>query len=160
MYDVRWGSGHDICSSELKVFNCWSQLLLSLLVPPQAVSKIREFILQKIYSFRKPMTNYQIPQNTLLKYRWAHLIKSRSSTQTTGGLERPQYTLKDLKSNKEPTGWWTHPSAPHRIMGVVVCCPMTPDHSYVIGKGEKCKTKDYHSKKSVNVLSFLIWKWL
>lgn len=35
----------------------------------QAVSKIREFILQKIYSFRKPMTNYQIPQNTLLKYR-------------------------------------------------------------------------------------------
>ncbi|CAF90117.1 unnamed protein product [Tetraodon nigroviridis] len=36
----------------------------------QAVSKIREFILQKIYSFRKPMTNYQIPQNTLLKYRF------------------------------------------------------------------------------------------
>uniref|UniRef100_A0A8D0DAD6 Vacuolar protein sorting-associated protein 52 homolog n=1 Tax=Sander lucioperca TaxID=283035 RepID=A0A8D0DAD6_SANLU len=35
-----------------------------------AVSKIREFILQKIYSFRKPMTNYQIPQNTLLKYRF------------------------------------------------------------------------------------------
>jgi len=35
----------------------------------QAVSKIREFILQKIYSFRKPMTNYQIPQNTLLKFR-------------------------------------------------------------------------------------------
>uniref|UniRef100_G3P5R3 Vacuolar protein sorting-associated protein 52 homolog n=1 Tax=Gasterosteus aculeatus aculeatus TaxID=481459 RepID=G3P5R3_GASAC len=36
----------------------------------EAVSKIREFILQKIYSFRKPMTNYQIPQNTLLKYRF------------------------------------------------------------------------------------------
>ncbi|KAL7868495.1 hypothetical protein SRHO_G00098790 [Serrasalmus rhombeus] len=36
----------------------------------KAVSKIREFILQKIYSFRKPMTNYQIPQNTLLKYRF------------------------------------------------------------------------------------------
>ncbi|XP_070995309.1 vacuolar protein sorting-associated protein 52 homolog [Oncorhynchus clarkii lewisi] len=34
----------------------------------KAVTKIREFILQKIYSFRKPMTNYQIPQNTLLKY--------------------------------------------------------------------------------------------
>lgn len=31
--------------------------------------KIREFILQKIYSFRKPMTNYQIPQTALLKYR-------------------------------------------------------------------------------------------
>uniref|UniRef100_A0A8C2XCV9 Vacuolar protein sorting-associated protein 52 homolog n=1 Tax=Cyclopterus lumpus TaxID=8103 RepID=A0A8C2XCV9_CYCLU len=36
----------------------------------KAVSKIREFILQKIYSFRKPMTNYQIPQNTLLKFRF------------------------------------------------------------------------------------------
>ncbi|KAF7650006.1 hypothetical protein LDENG_00133010 [Lucifuga dentata] len=36
----------------------------------KAVSKIREFILQKIYSFRKPMTNYQIPQNMLLKYRF------------------------------------------------------------------------------------------
>uniref|UniRef100_A0A8D1GXN6 Vacuolar protein sorting-associated protein 52 homolog n=1 Tax=Sus scrofa TaxID=9823 RepID=A0A8D1GXN6_PIG len=36
----------------------------------KAVTKIREFILQKIYSFRKPMTNYQIPQTALLKYRW------------------------------------------------------------------------------------------
>lgn len=34
------------------------------------MTKIREFVLQKIYSFRKPMTNYQIPQNALLKYRW------------------------------------------------------------------------------------------
>ncbi|KAI4890344.1 hypothetical protein NFI96_013739, partial [Prochilodus magdalenae] len=38
----------------------------------KAVTKIREFILQKIYSFRKPMTNYQIPQNTLLKYRFLY----------------------------------------------------------------------------------------
>nr|AAH63329.1 Vps52 protein [Mus musculus] len=36
----------------------------------KAVTKIREFILQKIYSFRKPMTNYQIPQAALLKYRF------------------------------------------------------------------------------------------
>ncbi|XP_076413378.1 vacuolar protein sorting-associated protein 52 homolog isoform X2 [Peromyscus maniculatus bairdii] len=36
----------------------------------KAVTKIREFILQKIYSFRKPMTNYQIPQTALLKYRF------------------------------------------------------------------------------------------
>lgn len=41
---------------------------------PQAVSKIREFTLQKIYSFRKPMTNYQIPQNTLLKYRSVNMM--------------------------------------------------------------------------------------
>ncbi|NXD46891.1 VPS52 protein, partial [Copsychus sechellarum] len=36
----------------------------------KAVTKIREFVLQKIYSFRKPMTNYQIPQNSLLKYKY------------------------------------------------------------------------------------------
>ena len=36
----------------------------------QAIAKIREFILQKIYSYRKPMSNYQIPQNTMLKFRF------------------------------------------------------------------------------------------
>uniref|UniRef100_A0A8C4R357 Vacuolar protein sorting-associated protein 52 homolog n=2 Tax=Eptatretus burgeri TaxID=7764 RepID=A0A8C4R357_EPTBU len=36
----------------------------------KAISKIREFVLQKIYSFRKPMTNYQVAQNTLLKFRF------------------------------------------------------------------------------------------
>nr|KAG5710557.1 hypothetical protein BaRGS_013203 [Batillaria attramentaria] len=35
----------------------------------KALAKIREFLLQRIYSFRKPMANYQIPQNTLLKFR-------------------------------------------------------------------------------------------
>uniref|UniRef100_A0A8V5GYS9 Vacuolar protein sorting-associated protein 52 homolog n=1 Tax=Melopsittacus undulatus TaxID=13146 RepID=A0A8V5GYS9_MELUD len=38
----------------------------------KAVTKIREFILQKIFSFRKPMTNYQIPQDALLKYRFCY----------------------------------------------------------------------------------------
>ncbi|CAB3981273.1 Hypothetical predicted protein [Paramuricea clavata] len=36
----------------------------------KAVQKIREFILPKVYQFRKPMTNYQIPQNALLKHRY------------------------------------------------------------------------------------------
>ncbi|TGZ45844.1 hypothetical protein CRM22_011162 [Opisthorchis felineus] len=36
----------------------------------KAVSKIREYLLQKIYSLRKPLTNYQIPQNQMLKYRF------------------------------------------------------------------------------------------
>lgn len=36
----------------------------------KAVTKIREFVLQKIFSFRKPMTNYQIPQNSLLKFKF------------------------------------------------------------------------------------------
>ena len=35
----------------------------------KAVSKIREFVLQKVYQCRKPMSNYQVPQNALLKYR-------------------------------------------------------------------------------------------
>ncbi|XP_074653909.1 vacuolar protein sorting-associated protein 52 homolog [Tubulanus polymorphus] len=36
----------------------------------KSIAKIREFLLQKIYSFRKPMTNYQVPQNTMLKFRF------------------------------------------------------------------------------------------
>ncbi|KER19943.1 hypothetical protein T265_15426, partial [Opisthorchis viverrini] len=36
----------------------------------KAVSKIREYLLQKIYALRKPLTNYQIPQNQMLKYRF------------------------------------------------------------------------------------------
>lgn len=36
----------------------------------QAISKIREFLMQKIYSFRKPMSNYQVPQNAMLKFRF------------------------------------------------------------------------------------------
>ncbi|XP_046844098.1 vacuolar protein sorting-associated protein 52 homolog [Xenia sp. Carnegie-2017] len=36
----------------------------------KAVQKIRDFILPKIYVFRKPLTNYQIPQTALLKHRY------------------------------------------------------------------------------------------
>lgn len=36
----------------------------------KAVSKIREYCLKKIQSFRKPMTNYQITQNALLKNKF------------------------------------------------------------------------------------------
>lgn len=36
----------------------------------KALEKIREFLLQKIYQFRKPMTNYQVPQNAMLKFRF------------------------------------------------------------------------------------------
>jgi len=33
----------------------------------KATSKVREHLLSSIYKLRKPMTNYQIPQNGLLK---------------------------------------------------------------------------------------------
>ncbi|XP_052091207.1 vacuolar protein sorting-associated protein 52 homolog [Mytilus californianus] len=36
----------------------------------KAISKIREYILQKINSFKKPMSNYQVPQNAMLKFRF------------------------------------------------------------------------------------------
>ncbi|KAJ8729382.1 hypothetical protein PYW08_000963 [Mythimna loreyi] len=36
----------------------------------KAVSKIRAYILEHIYKFRKPMANYQIPQNAMLKYKF------------------------------------------------------------------------------------------
>uniref|UniRef100_H2Z2W5 Vacuolar protein sorting-associated protein 52 homolog n=1 Tax=Ciona savignyi TaxID=51511 RepID=H2Z2W5_CIOSA len=36
----------------------------------QAISKIREFLLTKIYSFRKPMSNYQLGQDAMLKSRF------------------------------------------------------------------------------------------
>ena len=35
----------------------------------KAIAKIREFHLEKINQFKKPMANYHIPQNTLLKFK-------------------------------------------------------------------------------------------
>ena len=35
----------------------------------RAVAKTREYLLQKVYQFRKPMANYQMLQNQLLNYR-------------------------------------------------------------------------------------------
>ncbi|CAH0725898.1 unnamed protein product, partial [Brenthis ino] len=36
----------------------------------KSVSKIRTYVLEQIYKFRKPMANYQIPQNAMLKYKF------------------------------------------------------------------------------------------
>ncbi|KAH6928650.1 hypothetical protein HPB50_018171 [Hyalomma asiaticum] len=36
----------------------------------KAIGKIREYLLQKVYLFRKPMTNYQVPQNAMLKHKF------------------------------------------------------------------------------------------
>lgn len=35
----------------------------------QAITKIREYLVQKIYSLRKPMSNYQLIQDSMLKLR-------------------------------------------------------------------------------------------
>lgn len=36
----------------------------------KAMTKIRAYLLEQIYKFRKPMTNYQIPQNAMLKNKF------------------------------------------------------------------------------------------
>ncbi|EDW36829.1 GL25904 [Drosophila persimilis] len=36
----------------------------------KAMTKIRSYLLEQIYKFRKPMTNYQIPQNAMLKHKF------------------------------------------------------------------------------------------
>lgn len=36
----------------------------------KAMSKIRTYLLEQVYKFRRPMTNYQIPQNAMLKYKF------------------------------------------------------------------------------------------
>ena len=35
----------------------------------RAVSKIREYLLQKIYQFRKPLSNHHIPQSAMVKHK-------------------------------------------------------------------------------------------
>jgi Vps52 / Sac2 family. len=35
----------------------------------KAVTKIRAYLLEQVYKFRKPMANYQVLQNTILKYK-------------------------------------------------------------------------------------------
>ncbi len=53
---------------EIKCFNEVHDIIYKLKV--KAISKIRDFIIQKIYQFRKPMANYQITQDMLLKNRF------------------------------------------------------------------------------------------
>ncbi|KAF8561464.1 hypothetical protein P879_07403 [Paragonimus westermani] len=54
--------------AEYRSFENVNTLLRKLKI--KAVTKIREYLLQKIYALRKPLTNYQIPQNQMLKYRF------------------------------------------------------------------------------------------
>jgi hypothetical protein len=36
----------------------------------KAMTKLRTYLLEQIYKFRRPMTNYQVPQNAMLKYKF------------------------------------------------------------------------------------------
>lgn len=58
-----------VCSIIFLCIRIGSRLCINLTLF-QAMEKIREWLLQKIYQFRKPLTNYQIPQNAMLKNRF------------------------------------------------------------------------------------------
>lgn len=36
----------------------------------KAMTKLRGYLLEQVYKFRRPMTNYQVPQNAMLKYKF------------------------------------------------------------------------------------------
>lgn len=36
----------------------------------KAMAKIRTYLLEQIYKFRKPQANFQVPQNNMLKYKF------------------------------------------------------------------------------------------
>ena len=36
----------------------------------KAMTKLRTYLLEQVYKFRRPMTNYQVPQNAMLKYKF------------------------------------------------------------------------------------------
>ena len=36
----------------------------------KSMSKLRTYLLDQVYKFRRPMTNYQVPQNAMLKYKF------------------------------------------------------------------------------------------
>ncbi|XP_064395792.1 vacuolar protein sorting-associated protein 52 homolog [Halichondria panicea] len=48
----------------------------------KAISKIREYLLHKIYQFRKPMTNYHMTQNQLLNYKYFNEFLMAHSRET------------------------------------------------------------------------------
>lgn len=48
----------------------------------KATIKIRTYMLEKIYELRKPMTNYQVPQDALLKYKYYYEFLQQHSPNT------------------------------------------------------------------------------
>lgn len=53
---------------ETKASNDVKEILEKLKI--KAMAKIRTYLLEQIYKFRKPMTNFQVPQNAMLKYKY------------------------------------------------------------------------------------------
>ena len=56
----------------------------------KAIAKLREFLLQKIFLFRRPLTNYQVSQNAMLKHRFFYEFLLNNDRQTAGQI-RDEY---------------------------------------------------------------------
>jgi len=56
----------------------------------KAIAKLREYLLQKIFTYRKPLTNYQISQNQMLKHRFFYEFLL-SNDRNTAGQVRDEY---------------------------------------------------------------------
>ncbi|XP_077286591.1 vacuolar protein sorting 52 [Arctopsyche grandis] len=55
-------------SKESRSSNDVKEILEKLKI--KAMAKIRAYLLEQVYKFRKPMTNFQVPQNAMLKYKF------------------------------------------------------------------------------------------
>ncbi|XP_066154115.1 vacuolar protein sorting-associated protein 52 homolog [Euwallacea fornicatus] len=77
---VKEQTGKD--SKEIKACQDVSEVLGMLRT--KAMSKIRSYLLEQVGKFKKPLTNYQIPQNTLLKnkflFRFLHIHEEARAT--------------------------------------------------------------------------------
>ena len=56
----------------------------------KAIAKLREYLLQKIFTYRKPLTNYQISQNQMLTHRFFYEFLL-SNDRNTAGQIRDEY---------------------------------------------------------------------
>ncbi|XP_026686932.1 vacuolar protein sorting-associated protein 52 homolog, partial [Diaphorina citri] len=63
-------NNYDLVLSILSVKSCQDVKDILEKLKIKAVTKIRSYLIEQISKFRKPMTNYQIPQNTMLKYKF------------------------------------------------------------------------------------------
>lgn len=50
--------------------SCWDVRDILEKLKIKAMTKIRTYLLEQVYKFRKPMANYQVPQNVLLKNKF------------------------------------------------------------------------------------------
>ena len=64
----KLGMVKELSFKESKSASDVSEILEKLKI--KAMTKLRTYLLEQIYKFRIPMTNYQVPQNAMLKYKF------------------------------------------------------------------------------------------